>query len=63
MIIEREKALNLLREMPETFSFDELMERFFFLWKIETAMEQSKNNQVTPHEEVKKRFQQGRLTD
>ncbi len=56
MVIEREKVMGQLREMPESFSFDELMERLFFLYKIETAMEQSKNNQVTPHEEVKKRF-------
>jgi hypothetical protein len=57
MVIARENVLKQISEMPETFSIDDLMERLYFIYKIETALQQSKNNQVTSHEEIKKKYQ------
>ena len=41
-----------MQTIPDTISVDELIERIILLQKMETGLEQSKNGQVIPHEEV-----------
>lgn len=49
-------VIDQIKDLPEKFSLDELMEKMLFLYKLEAALEQSKSKQTTPHEEVKDQF-------
>ena len=51
-----ENVIKYIEELPDKFSLDELFDKLLFIHKVETALEQSKNNQVTSHEEVVKKF-------
>ncbi len=55
-MLRKEKVIEQIKELPEKFSIDELMEKLLFIYKLETAMEQSKVGQTTSHEEVKEKF-------
>ena len=55
-MLTKEMVIDQIKDLPEKFSLDELMEKMLFLYKLETALEQSKNKQTTPHEEVKDQF-------
>ena len=55
-MLTKEQLLKYIGELPDQFSIDELMDKILFLHKIEVGLEQSKNDQVTPHEQVKDRF-------
>ncbi len=52
-MLSKDEVLKYIKEMPDQFSFDELMDKLLFLHKIELGLEQSKNNQITSHDEVK----------
>jgi len=53
----KSNVIQQLRQLPEQFSIDELMEKLLFIYKIETALEQSKNDQTIPHNKVKEKYQ------
>ncbi|TAK46519.1 MAG: hypothetical protein EPO28_02350 [Saprospiraceae bacterium] len=55
-MLTRETVLEQIKAMPETFSIDELMEKLLFIYNVETGLEQSKKNQVTPHKEIKEKY-------
>jgi hypothetical protein len=55
-MLRKEMVIDQIKDLPEKFSIDELMEKMLFLYKLEAALEQSKNKQITPHEEVKDQF-------
>lgn len=55
-MLTKEMVIDQLKDLPEKFSLDELMEKLLFLYKLETALEQSKNKQTISHEEVKEQF-------
>jgi len=55
-MLTRENVIDYIKQLPEQFSLDELMEKLLFIYKIETAMEQSKEGQVTPHEKIKEKY-------
>ena len=57
MSIEKEVVIKSIQEMPERFSWDELLDRLFLLKKVQIAMEQSKNEQGMTIEESKKRLE------
>ena len=44
--ISKEKLIETIKDLPDTFSLDELFERLILLQKIESGMEQSKSDQV-----------------
>jgi len=54
--ISRETVKKHLDKLPEQVSIDQLIEKFFLIFELETAMEQSKKNQVTSHEEMKEKY-------
>ena len=56
MMITKESLLKYIGELPDQFSIDELMDKILFLHKIEVGLEQSKNDQITPNDDVKDQF-------
>jgi len=52
----KEKILNAVNELPEEVSFEDAMERIYFLYKVEKGIQQANAGQVVSHEEAKKRM-------
>ena len=52
----RSEVLKSIKELPEKFSVDELMDRIMLLHKIETGLSQSKEGKVVSTEEAGKRL-------
>ena len=50
----KEKVLVALKELPEKFDVEELIERLIFLQQIDEGLFQSDNNQVISLSEAKK---------
>jgi hypothetical protein len=44
--ITKEKLIETIKDLPETFSLEDLFERLILLQKIESGIEQSKSDQV-----------------
>ena len=57
-MVTKEKLIETINSMPETFSVDDLIERIMFLEKIEKGLEQSEKNMGTPHADVKRKFEE-----
>ena len=55
-MLTKETVIAHIKDLPENFSLDELMEKLLFLYKLEMSLEQSKNKLTTPHETVKEQF-------
>ena len=55
-MLTKENVLKYIKEMPDQFSLDELLDKLMLLHKIETGLEQSNNDEVIPHSEVKDRL-------
>ena len=55
-MLTKEEVLKYINEMPDKFSIDEFFDKILFLHKVETGLEQSKNDNVTPHEEIEEKF-------
>lgn len=55
-MLTRENVIDYIKQLPEQFSLDELMEKLLFIYKIETAMEQSKEGQFTSHGKIKEKY-------
>ena len=52
----KENLNQLVCQLPDTFSLEELLDRIILLSKIEIGLEQSKNNEVPSNEEVQKKL-------
>ena len=55
-MLTKENVLKYIHELPEQFSMDDLLDKILLLHKIETGLQQSKNDQVIPHNEVKEQL-------
>lgn len=53
IIMTKEKVLVALKELPERFDVEELIERLIFLQQIDEGLAQSDSNQVVSLEEAK----------
>ena len=51
--MKRDKAIETVKEFPQEFELEELMERLVFIEKIEKGLEQAEQGNVTSHEKVK----------
>ena len=51
-MLTREKVIETIKQLPDKFSVDEVIDRIMLLEKIETGLEQSKKGQTTPDEEL-----------
>ncbi|HLW19734.1 MAG TPA: hypothetical protein VKX33_05405 [Cyclobacteriaceae bacterium] len=52
-MITKDQVISSLKDMPEQFSIDELMDKLILLQKIETGLEQSKIGDVYTTQEAK----------
>lgn len=57
-MLKKEHLVNSLKDMPEQFSIDELMDRLILLQKIETGLEQSQQGEIYSMEEAKSMIKQ-----
>lgn len=57
-MLKKEHLVNSLKDMPEQFSIDELMDRLILLQKIETGLEQSQQGEIYSTEEAKSMIKQ-----
>ena len=53
----KEKVLETVRNLPDEFTLDELLERLFILEIIEKGMQQVREGQVVSSEDARKRFE------
>lgn len=56
-MLTRATVIQQIQQLPEQFSIDELMEKMLFIYKLETALEQSKKDLTVPNEKVKAKYQ------
>ena len=52
----RERAIELIRQLPPEASVEEMMEKLYLLSKVERGLRQIDTGQVVSHEEAKRRF-------
>jgi predicted transcriptional regulator len=52
----RERAIELIQQLPPEASVEEMMEKLYFLSKVERGLRQIDAGQVVSHEEAKRRF-------
>lgn len=52
-MIRKDKLMTSIADLPDEFSFDELLDRILLLQKIEVGLEQSKNGDTYTTEEAK----------
>lgn len=51
-MVTKERLLETIKQLPDKFSVDEIIDRVLLLDKIETGLQQSENEQITPDEEL-----------
>ena len=51
--MNREKVIDTVKELPQEFELEELIDKLVFVEKIEKGLQQAREGKVTPHEEVK----------
>jgi hypothetical protein len=56
-MLNKNKVLRTLENLPETFSIEEIIDQLVLLQKIELGLEQATNNKTVSTEEAKSRFQ------
>ena len=52
-MLTKEQVMNSLKDMPDKFSIDDLVDKLILMQKIEIGLEQSKKGQVYIVEEAK----------
>jgi len=52
----KQRALEAVRELPDTATLEDIMDRLLFLAKIERGVAQADAGQLIPHEQIKARF-------
>lgn len=52
-MLTKEQVINSLKDMPDKFSIDELMDKLILLQKIEIGLEQSEKGQVYTVDEAR----------
>ncbi len=52
-MITKEKVIDSLKNMPDSFSIDELIDKLVFIEKVEKGLEQSEKGEVFSTEQAK----------
>lgn len=52
----KDKVLKAIEEMPQDVTFSDVMERLYFLYKIDTGLQQVEAGDTIPHEQAKKQI-------
>jgi predicted transcriptional regulator len=53
-MLTRDKVINSIKDLPDSFTIDELIDRLIFIEKVEQGLKQSEEDKVIPHDEVGK---------
>lgn len=53
-MLTRDKVINSIKDLPDSFTIDELIDRLIFIEKVEQGLMQSEEGKVIPHEDVGK---------
>jgi hypothetical protein len=48
----KEKVLNAVTELPQNVDFEEILERLYFLYKVETGLQQVQSGDTLPHSQA-----------
>lgn len=51
--MKRDKAIETIKELPQEFDLDELIERLVFVEKVEKGLAQLDEGKTIPHDQVK----------
>lgn len=51
--MKREKVIEAVKELPQEFDLDELIERLLFVEKVEQGLQQLKDGKTIDHDQVK----------
>ncbi len=51
--MNRDKAIDAVKELPQEFELEDLMEKLVFVQKVEDGLTQLKEGKTVPHEKVK----------
>jgi len=52
----KQNALEVIKNLPDESSYEDIMEKIYFMQKVEKGIQDIKEGKVIPHEEVKKRL-------
>ena len=52
--MRRDKAIETMKEFPQEFELEELIERLVFVEKVEKGLQQIEQGKTVSHEKVKK---------
>lgn len=52
-MLTKSQVINSIKEMPDEFSIDDLMDKLIFIQRIESGLEQSKKGEVYSTKEAK----------
>lgn len=52
----KQNVLEVIKKLPDDSSYDDIMEKIYFMQKVEAGLKDVKEGKVIPHEEVKKRL-------
>ena len=55
-MVTKERLLESIKQLPDEFTVDEIIDRILLLDKIETGLRQSKNEEITPDEELDRKL-------
>ena len=53
-MLTRDKVINSIKDLPDSFTIDELIDRLIFIEKVEQGLKQSEEGKVIPRDEVGK---------
>lgn len=51
--MKRDKAIETIKELPQEFDLDELIEKLIFVEKVDKGIKQLDEDKTIPHEKVK----------
>lgn len=54
MIMTKDKVIEAVKELPQEFDLDELIERLIFIDKVEKGFQQLDKGETKSHEEAKR---------
>jgi len=52
----KKNVLEVIENLPDDSSYEDIMEKIYFMQKVEAGLKDVEEGRVIPHEEVKKRL-------
>jgi predicted transcriptional regulator len=52
----KQQALNAVQSLPDSATFEDVLEQLLFISKVERGLAEADAGQLIPHEQVKARF-------